>query len=529
MPRVVMNAAKSVIPASWQTSLFLPIVGGLILSFAYPRFDFWPLAWFAIVPLWIFIDSTPNRWMALLGTFLFSFTFFAISIHWLRFVTLFGWAFVVCLETFFFMIMGFLAWTILHSRPCKICFFDNLSLLFILPALWVLAEWGRSEIPILGFGWNLLSFSQSENLGFIQFSKIVGAYGISFLVALGNAFLFLLWRLLSAQGSPIRRFLILGTACVMVTGTLIFTNRFGAAELSRSVEGPEIRVSIIQGDIPQEEKWDPKYRKLIIQKFLKLTELASYDGPDLIVWPEAAFPGYYNLDREGDLSDAVAKMNVPLIFGGLTALSETVFYNSAYLLAGDGEVMSRYDKIRLVPFGEYIPFHSLLSPLDSLAQKLGVSDFSSGEEIKVFRVPVTEREAAVGPLICFENTIQDLVRKLCWQGAQVLCVVTNDAWFRESSAPYQHLQASIFRAVETGRWVIQCANTGVSAFVSPKGEVTDRVKDQKGEDIFVMGGITRPITLSNENTPYLQFGYLFPYVALLIVLQGLLLSRRKRV
>ncbi|MBI4970908.1 MAG: apolipoprotein N-acyltransferase [Candidatus Omnitrophica bacterium] len=523
-----MNVATSVIPARWQTSLFLPIVGGLILSLAYPRFDFWPLAWIAIVPLWIFIDSAPNRWMALLGTFLFSFTFFAISIHWLRFVTLFGWAFVVCLETFFFTVMGFLAWIILHRRPCKVCFFDNISLLFILPALWVLAEWGRSEIPVLGFGWNLLSFSQTEYLNLIQFAKLTGAYGVSFLVALGNAFFFLLWRLMTAYGSPLRRFLILGAAFAIVIGIFVGTTRYGIATLAQPVDkGTALRVSMIQGDIAQEEKWDPKYRNVILQKYLKLTELASYDGPDLIVWPEAAYPGYYNLDREGFLAQAVDKSNIHLIFGALTALSDKLFYNSAYLLSGEGQVLSRYDKMRLVPFGEYMPFHSVLFPLDGLAQKMGVSDFSEGDESKLFHIPLKTGEASIGPLICFENTLQDFVRKLAWKGADVLCVITNDAWFRESSAPYQHLDASIFRAIETGRWVIHCANTGVTAFVSPKGEVTDRVKDPKGHELFVMGGITRPVYLSRESTPYLQFGYLFPYIALLIVLQGLLLSKKK--
>jgi len=516
---------------SWKTSLFLPILSGLVLSFAYPRIDFWPLAWFALVPFLIFIDSTKNRWMALLGTFLFSFTFWAISAHWFRFVSLFGWSFVVVWESLFYMLMGLLAWTILHRCSCKVCFLPNLSLLFILPSLWVLMEWARSEIPIMGFGWNLLAYSQTQNANLLQFAQIVGAYGISFLVVLGNVFFFLLWRLLTAQGSPIRRFLILGIGFVITLGIFIGVNRFGSFSLaSQHDEDSMLRVAMIQGNVPQEEKWDPKYRNPILQKYLKLTELANFDGPDLIVWPEAAFPGYYNLDREGELARSISKINVPFIIGALTALSETEFYNSAYLIQADGSIGERYDKIRLVPFGEYVPFHSILFPLERLAYQLGVSDFSSGKEPKVFKVIISSGEnkppfeAAIGPLICFENNFQDLVRKLCWKGAGALCVVTNDAWFRDSSAPYQHLQASIFRAVETGRWVIHCANTGISAFVSPKGEVTDRIKDQRGQDIFVMGGITRPIALIHTNTPYLQFGYLFPYIALLIVIQGLLIN-----
>lgn len=525
---------------SWQSSLWLPILAGLILSFAYPRMDFWPLAWIALVPYWIFLDSAPNRWLAFLGTFLFSFTFFAISVHWIRFVTLFGWSFVVVFESLFYMAMGLLAWELLHRRSCKVCFSDNLTVLAALPALWVLAEWARSEVPVMGFGWNLLAYSQTDNLNLIQISKWIGAYGVSFLVALGNSFLFLLWRLVSAYGSPARRFLILGSALTITLLIFVGTIRFGFASLGREIQGPVFRVALVQGNIPQEDKWDPKLKNAIVDKYVKLSELASYDGPDLVIWPEAAYPGYFNLDRNGELRDAVGRLGVPFLVGALTAESETLFYNSVYWLSDDGETIGRYDKINLVPFGEYIPFQFVLYPLESLARQLGVSDFSSGRETKVFRIPVPEwkkqiaevpgerAEAAIGPLICFENMFQNLVRELAWKGAQVLCVMTNDAWFLESSAPYQHLQASVFRAVETGRWVLHCANTGVSAFVSPKGEVVDRIKDEKGRDLFVMGGLTRPIFIQAENTFYLRYGYLFPYLALLIVAQGFLFSRRKK-
>ncbi|MBI4398400.1 MAG: apolipoprotein N-acyltransferase [Candidatus Omnitrophica bacterium] len=525
---------------AWTSSLFLPVLGGVLLSFAYPRIDFWPLAYCALVPLFIFLDSAATRRMALMGSFLFSFMFFAISVHWIRFVTLFGWAFVAFWESLFFMVMGYLMWSLLHRCSCKVCFTANLSLLVTLPALWVLAEWVRSEIPVMGFGWNLLGYSQAENLPLLQAAKITGVYGVSFLVAFANAFLFLLWRLLLAQGSPLRRFLILGAASIIVSIVFFPVLRSGEAMLREESGGPVFRVSVIQGNIPQEEKWDPKYQKVILDKFFKMSELAGYDGPDLIVWPEAAYPGYYNLSKNEAFTAFVEKLNTPILFGALTALSETLFYNSAYLISPNPDTSElRYDKIRLVPFGEYVPFRSVLSPLDPLARSLGVGDFSAGTEIQLFPISLPaiqtkqagrdeKSEAAVGPLICFENIFLGGVRALCWKGANILCVITNDAWFQDSSAPYQHLGASIFRAVETGRWVIHCANTGVSAFISPQGRVVDRVKNSKDQDLFVAGAVTRPVTLYGKNTPYLSFGYLFPYITLLIVIQGFVFSIRKQ-
>ena len=187
-------------------------------------------------------------------------------------------------------------------------------------------------------------------------------------------------------------------------------------------------------------------------------------------------------------------------------------FNSAYLLGPDGDIKQRYDKLLLVPFGEYVPLKSIFGWLEPLAYTLGVSDFSAGKEKTLFELQNGEIHFAV--VICFENIFPNLVRSFTDRGAEFLAVMTNDAWFGHSAAPYQHLQASVFRAVENGVPLVHVANTGVSVFISRKGEVLDRVRNPEGKDIFIAGRKTYPLAMENERTFYRRGGWIFPYGAL---------------
>ncbi len=523
-------------PSSFLRSFWLPVVSGVILSFAFPMMSFWPVAWIALVPLFILLQTIENRRNAFLAGFIFAFVFFAISIFWIRHVTFFGLLFVVCFESMFYGLLALLIWELFQKHYCGVCFWSNVRLYIAIPSLWVLVEWIRSEIPIMGFGWNLLGYSQTEMYSLLQTARWTGVYGVSFLVALGNSFLYMLYRLITHRGSAIHRFVIVGFLSLVTVVLLFFSFQSGKAQIMKELRGPIFRVALIQGNIPQESKWDRRLKNIIIEKHLKLSELAAFDGPDLIIWPEAAYPGYLNLERSPTFLEEITQINVPFLVGALTQESETDYYNSAYYIGREGSILNRYDKMALVPFGEYLPFRFLLFPLESLAYQLGVSDFSSGSELKTFEIPLgngldssndkSANKVKVGPLICFENVFPSFSRDLAWLGAQIIVVITNDAWFKKSSAPYQHLQPSILRAVETGRWVIHSANTGVSALISPKGIVVDQIKDKSGTDIFVTGGITRPIPVSTTETFYLKLGFLFPVLAFLLSFQGFM--KRKK-
>ena len=428
--------------------------------------------------------------------------------------------------------------------------------LFALPSAWAVLEWIRTEIPVWGFGWNLLAYSQSSNLIFASLAGFVGAYGLSWLILFVNlAFLFLfefLFRHKKEDG-------ILALISFLILGTLLsfyFGYQLRPAALSKS---DTIRIASVQGNIPQEGKWNPENRDEIIRIYEGLSRFVPAEGkPDLIVWPEAAFPGYFNLDPKRErILKLSQELGVPILLGspdleiirtprtvpgtagtGSQNLSRNVPgtgevreipYNSAYLV-DKNEIIDRYDKIRLVSFGEYVPwrpFFGLLG-LERFAYSLGVSDFEAGKDVKTFSL----EDHHFSVLICFEDTFPFLARRSAEKGAEFLIIMTNDAWFGKSAAPYQHLQASVFRAVENGIPVIRSANTGVSAFIDREGRVLDRVKDERGNDTFIAGGLLHPVELGigagfkPAPTAYQKWGYQFPFYCLVFVVISFIVSLR---
>lgn len=506
-PAVVEKNTKSVM--GFRRRLGLALLSGFLLTLAFPRWNLRFLAWVAFLPLFYSLDQARSRKEAFLLGFMAGFVFFLLSISWLRHVTFFGMFFVVALEAMYWGIFGILGRVSVARTPA-----------ILLSAIWVALEFIRSEIPVWGFGWNLLGTSQASNLWVAQLASLGGVYSVSFLVFLGNSVTYLVIRNgIKSELPKVLLFPLLVAAAVL----------FGWSRLETFEPHSFLRVSVLQGNIPQMLKWEKSYREEILKIYLNLTELASYDAPQLIVWPEAAYPGFFNREVDAERVKAlVRKIETPLLVGSPHE-EDHDFYNSAYLLDRSGEIKDRYDKIRLVPFGEYVPWKPIFGFLEPYAYALGVSDFSAGRKLTVFDLPETGLRFSV--LVCFEDTFSELARKFVDQGADFFAVITNDAWFGHSNAPYQHLQASVFRAIENGVPVIRAANTGVSGFITPRGQVVERVRNQEGKDTFIMGGMTYPITLAKEATPYRRGGWLFPYACLgavlLAVFFGSVRSSRK--
>jgi len=220
------------------------------------------------------------------------------------------------------------------------------------------------------------------------------------------------------------------------------------------------------------------------------------------------------------------ELGVPILLGSPHLEAKDTIFNSAFLVPDDGSAPERYDKVRLVSFGEYIPWRAFfdLIGLEKVAYSMGVGDFSAGDAVSVFDVKGTK----LSPLICFEDTFPSLSRRARNKGAELIVVITNDAWFGQSGAPYQHLQASVFRAIENGIPIVRAANTGVSAFVLGDGKVVDRVKNENGYDTFVMGGLVRSIRPGGSETTYVQFGYWFPVICLGVLVFTLMVTLKKR-
>lgn len=498
------------------------LISAILLTTSFPKFYFWPLAWIAFVPVFYGTRQQTSFKKSFLIFYLFGFFFFFASVEWLRHVSYFGWIFVATKYALYFGVFGLAV----HWFWKRNQFFISL---FALPSVWVVLEWIRTEVPVWGFGWNLLAYSQSFNLDVAGVASIIGAYGLSWLILFANVAIFFILDFEITRKKTEGIIAAVGILALAATFGVYFT----CASEQNSQPAGQIRSVLVQGNIPQVKKWDARYRASILETHEQLSRLgmSKEEHPDLIVWPEAAYPGFYNIDPERERIRWLAdELKTPVLFGGLyvdrSDPTRRRYFNSAYLVFPGSDVAERYDKVRLVSFGEYMPWRKFfgLIGLERLAYSLGVSDFEAGDQIKIFSL-INGRFSV---LICFENTFPFLSRKAVNQGAQFLVVVTNDAWFSKSAASYQHLQASVFRAIENGVPLIHVANTGVSAIIDANGKVVDRIKDQREHDTFIAGVLNRAVSFGAEKTFYRFRGFLFPYVCLIFIFVGFILTLTRK-
>ncbi|MBU9888949.1 MAG: apolipoprotein N-acyltransferase [Candidatus Omnitrophica bacterium] len=480
---------------------------GILLTLAFPPAGWWPLAWIAFVPLHRALFGLLRSAQALTCGAVTGVFFFGFSMHWLTEVSTAGWLLWTALQVPYFMVFSwltYLAYRRTGSSALRIVWTAS---------VWTALEIIRADLPIFGVGWNLVAYSQAPCPIMIQTARIFGAYGLGFLIMLVNACAHELWAAVLKRDR--RRITALTLTMSLVLGAAFIYGKGSFADEDQPEE--YLRVSVLQGNIPQAVKWQIMAKDQILSIYEKLTLLAALDQPDLIVWPEASFPGYFNRDVQSARVLSVAReARTPVLAGGLHWVNEREVYNSAYLIDKEGKLSERrYDKVRLVPFGEYIPLKFLFGWLKPVADALGIGDFSAGRDPVVFQW--AREEWPFGVLICFEDIFSDLAKDMADRGANMLVVITNDAWFGRTGAPYQHLQASIFRAVENGVAVVRAANTGVSAFISHRGEVLGTVKNKKGEETFTLGHKTLDLPLRAIKTAYRQGGHGFPYVVFLIL------------
>ena len=400
------------------------------------------------------------------------------------------------------------------------------------PFLWVSLEYIRSNMGFMAFPWGLLSHSQHQYPTIIQVASLAGNYGVSFLVVLVNA-VFAAAILLCARSSP-SKFSAKHVFILIVIGGSLMTSSFwyGHRIVSKPIIGNEIKVSLVQGNIDQTKKWDPKYAEFIMETYVELTWKAIRDQPDLIVWPEAATPTVISRDQKlyFQVKHLAEETGVPLLLGssshqkfGKAQSRKIEFRNSAFLIGPDPQAKNQqYDKIRLLPFGEYLPYRETIPW--SWIDVPNVASTMPGKESTVFQCPTFRFSVN----ICWETIFPDMVRQFVKNGAQFVVNITNEAWFGKSAAPYQFLSMNAFRAVENRVYVVRCANTGISCFIDPFGRIVDRVKDQAGQDIFVQGVLTKTILAMESKTIYTQYGDWFAWLCILASVVAVILTCLKR-
>jgi apolipoprotein N-acyltransferase len=413
--------------------------------------------------------------------------------------------------------------------------------LFI-PSLWVILEYIRSHL-FTGFPWALLGYSQYLNLPIIQIADITGVWGVSFLVMMVNV---LIYSVMCRAYCVLRQKQIIFIRSYFLPIFLILVSLiYGFYQLLNTQYSilNTLKISVIQGNIPQELKWDPEARDFIVDKYLSLTMQTAKDKPDLIIWPEAALPCvleeapvFYEKVKE-----FAKRIKTPLVLGAVTAKDEN-YYNSALFISSEGKLLNRYDKLHLVPFGEYIPLKQILPFLETIVP---IGDITRGKEYTILELasePVSQlasynrqtgkqanRQTKFSVLICFEDLFPELSRQFVKKGANFLVNITNDAWYKRSSAPFQHLQASVFRAVENRVYLARAANTGVSGFILPTGKIISLVQDESSRKIFVDGFATQDIFMPEwPFSFYTRYGDILPFVCLLFIIYSKIITFKNK-
>jgi apolipoprotein N-acyltransferase len=485
-----------------KKDILLSFLSGILLILSFPSFDLEFLAWIALVPLLYAIEGKGSYQSFKLGflagviSFLGILYWIIVAVHTYGNVPLIlSGLILLLLVAYLSLFIG--AFTFL-TRFIQIRL--GLQTFLFTPILWVALEYLRSFF-LTGFPWANLGYSQYLNLPFIQIADITGAYGLSFIILLVNSTFF--WVL----HQWLRRTFPLKEVIITVIILLVFLI-YGYLEMGRvdrqMVQNPTLNVGLAQGNIDQSIKWDESFEKETLKIYEKLSFRVSEGKLDLIIWPETATPFFFQDAKEYQpfIMDIPKKADAFLLFGTPSYRIEkgkVNHYNSAYLVSPLGELIGKYDKIHLVPFGEYIPLQNLLFFIGSLGE--GIGDFKSGKQIFNFSLP----QGKFGVLICFEIIFPDLCRRFVKRGANFLVTITNDAWFGRTSAPYQHFSIATFRAVENRVFIARAANTGITGFIDPKGKII------KQGGIFTEEAMNGMIRLSNRKTFYTLYGDIFAW------------------
>ncbi len=396
-----------------------------------------------------------------------------------------------------------------------------------LAGVWVLIEWTRTWL-LGGFPWLPLAASQWERVSILQIAAYTGSYGISFVLVMMNlgfgAYAHRLFREgvtgINKRSQEFFLALFLLLTCVAVH----FTEAFNRRGFSR----PMGRVAFVQPYIPQEAKWDPARAPAILDILEKETLGAAVTRPDLILWPEAVTPMAVRGDASAKtfVEGLVKRANVPLLLGSiaiekLNTPGEEWFNGAFFVTPSEGVAKSYYAKRQLVPFGEFVPLRPIFGWLSKFVPIGG--DFSRGHDSSPLLLPVRGEPVVFGPLICYEDIYPQLGRLSALGGASVLTVLTNNGWFGEGGAAYQHAAHAVLRAVENRRPVLRCGNGGWSGWIDEFGVVRNVMTNAKGT-IYFRGSriieVSRDVRWIERNSVYTEYGDWFILVAAALAMFG---------
>jgi len=510
-------------------SILAVIVSGLLLAVAFPKWDHSYLLPVALLPFFWALRKQSRKAAFWLGM-MHGLAFYLVLLSWIMHVThVFGklplplaFGALFLLAGYLSLYRGVFAWGVAWAQE------RELSLLWFAPALWVALEFGQTHI-ISGFPWELLGYGLYRHPLLLQVADLTGVYGLSALLVLVNvACLEILSPPYRSRGGRLRTLSVL----VLVVAAWAGYGHYRLQALAGDQAGSKsLLTAVVQGNIKQGEKWDPKMVPVTLDLFGKLTDQAlepwkksgDRQSAPLVVWPESAAPYLFRYSSgvahfDTQVLDIARRNNAFLLFGAPASESGPQgdkLFNRAYLVSPGGKVLGHYDKAHLVPYGEYVPLKRIFFFIHKMVHLIG--DFEAGPVGATLQLP----EAPVGVLICYESIFGYLSRAQVQKGARLLVNITNDAWFGDTSAAYQHMSMAVVRAVENHVALARAANTGISAFINGDG----RILWTSGLNVSDAHALELPLLPGGSF--YTRWGDVFAWICILISLLAFFFARRR--
>jgi len=493
----------------WRRSL-IAFIAGAASVLALPPFNLWPVLFLTFsVAVWLIDGSGTSRWRgtkaAAIAGWFFGFGYFVAGLYWI------GHAFLVDAKTFGWLLpvavtalpAGLAIFTALGFALARLMWQRGAVRILSLAAALAISEWLRGHM-LTGFPWNSFGYALTGSLTLAQTLSLIGLWGMTLLAVA----IFASPATLADERIDTKRPWL---PLAISVATLAAMAVFGAVRLSSHPTefSDNVRLRIMQPNLPQDEKFNYGARQKIMDHYLSLSSRATnpqqsgLQGVNLLIWPESAFPFF--LTRDGDALSQIAKLlpEGTVLLTGAARYAEASpsepkprIYNSVYAIDHDGTILSVYDKVHLVPFGEYLPFQSLLERLGLMQLTKVIGGFKAGDRLRAYDV---KGAPSFLPLICYEiifpGAIVPAKERPNW-----LLNVTNDAWFGISSGPYQHFQQSRARSIEEGLPLVRAANNGISAVVDSLGRVVSHLP--LGSEGVLDARLPRPLS----PTMYARFG-----------------------
>lgn len=444
--------------------LIFSIISGILLGLSFQKFNLFLFAWVAFIPLIYCIYKNNLKYSVLYG-FVTGITYSLIAFNWMFLFLLTNTksmkaALIVAILFWLYQSIYFVLWSFI------ICFIkknNNLIVLVFSSSAWAILEYIKNYF-LSGFPINLLGYSQSSFTALIQFADVFGVYGISFVIVVIN-FLLFYWIY-----NKNKRYLI--TAFIIISILLIY-GFIRINQISKINYKEEIKIGVVQPNIPQEKKWRRSLKDEIIKIIYDTAQYFKDKNCEIILYPETLLPRM--LEETEEIQSLVKNISnyadISLI-GGKSIENERL-YNSIFLISKEGNIIDKYKKRHLILFGEYVPFENFLV---KLLKKINLTDnFSKEHELKVFKF----ENYTLGINICSENYYPYLSRELVLKGANLLTTHSNDAWCDGLSYPYQHFVLDVFRAIENRKYLVVSSNTGISGVITPTGKIVRQTKNQE--------------------------------------------------